>query len=252
MPVLPENPLHFLHTYTARAHDPTICTRRVHHEKAKDLFEDYRKSVHLVSKDGVRGFRNLQNIFDMFAKYNAESIRVYGECVPALHTRLFKKLVVGALPCLFGKDYPYYRDFLRKTFSVDEVRKASVFTMPRRFGKSELVSLFASIFMLVTDIEEGALNSIIFSMNQDISRELMNSIKNKIRFLSDGKVAFTRENDKFFTFVNMAGMESRIMCRIAAKVSNLFWWPAIYFLFYLFYGAFSNIRAVIGCLARKE
>jgi hypothetical protein len=222
MPELPENPLHFLHTYSPQTHEPAIRARRGHHEKARDLFEDYRKSAHLVSKDGVRGFRNLQNIFDMFAKYNTESIRVYKECVPALHTRLFKKLVVGALPCLFGKDYPYYRDFLRKTFGVDEVRKASVFTMPRRFGKSELVSLFASIFMLVTDIEEGALNSIIFSMNQDISRELMNSIKNKIRFLSDGKVVFTRENDKFFTFVNMAGMESRIMCRIAAKVSFIY------------------------------
>ena len=228
MPGLPENPFYFLQSSFAQTTEPVICGRREHVGRARAVFDDFKKSTVLVGKDGVRGFRNLQNIFDMFAKYNAESIRVYKECVPALHTRLFKKLVVGALPCLFGKDYPYYRDFLRKTFCVDEVRKASVFTMPRRFGKSELVSLFASIFMLVTDIDESMLNAIIFSMNQDISRELMNSIKNKIRFLSDGKVVFTRENDKFFEFVNMAGMKSRIMCRIAAKVI-IVWWPAIFY-----------------------
>lgn len=232
MPVLPDNPLHFLSTHRLQTYEPVICARRRPHESARRLFEDYKKSMRLVGKDGLRGFRNLQHMFDMFAKYNAESIRVYEECVPALHTRLFKKLIVGALPCLFGKDYPYYRDLLRKTFEVDEVRKASVFTMPRRFGKSELVSLFGSIFMLVTDVEEGMLNSIIFSMNQDISRELMNSIKNKIRFLSDGKVVFTRENDKFFTFVNAAGMESRIICRIAAKVSILVGGRHIYTVFY--------------------
>ena len=214
----PTNPYFYWEDAREVAATPTRANRKSYGHVARGLVSEIKDKYARARTGGVRGFDNLQNMFEMFNRLNRMSIAKHSNPIPVMHTNLFKMLVSSALPRMFGDDYDFYKKALMRDFGIDTPRLYTAASMPRRFGKSTCVGQYVAGYAW-SQMNDDVIKILVVSMNRDVSKLLTELIVNTVVDLSDGAVVFDVKNDGEVRFVNSVGCNVIIYCRICTNVS---------------------------------
>lgn len=229
MKLYPTNPYFYWDKAREVAAHPSRVRRVSYLSRARGLVAEIKDKYARSRAGDVRGFENLQNMFEMFNRLNRMSIRKHNNPVPVMHTNLFKMLVSSALPRMFGNDYDFYKKALMHEFGIDTQRMYTAASMPRRFGKSTCAGWYVGSYAW-SQMHDKLIEIIVVSMNRDVSKLLTELIINTVIDLSDGSVVFDVKNDGEVRFVNSVGCNVIIHSRICTHVSFFFKKVAFIFL----------------------